>query len=92
MTSTEAETLALQALGWLATREDLLAGFMAASGASPQHFGRSIEDPAFLVSILDFVTASDSVVTAFCDAVGLDYQLPIAARRYLSGRSETNWT
>lgn len=87
-----AETLALQALGWLVSNEDLLPVFLGASGASlPELRGRA-EDPVFLASVLDFLLMDDAWIVAFCDVMGLDYEAPMAARQALPGGEQTHWT
>lgn len=87
-----AEALALQALGWLVGREDLFPVFLNASGASMADLARAAQEPAFLVSVLDFVTTEDALVIAFCDATGHGYDQPMLARAVLSGGSDAHWT
>ena len=88
----QAEVVALKALGWLATNEELLPVFLGATGAGVEEFGARARDPAFLISVLDFLTMDDAWVIAFCDAQGLDYEAPLAARRNLPGGEEVSWT
>ena len=78
--STEAaETLALKALGWLAGNEELMPVFMGATGASVDDLKERAGDPAFLASVLDFITMDDQWVISFCDTLGLDYTAPMTA-------------
>ncbi|MDC0736690.1 DUF3572 domain-containing protein [Cognatishimia sp. SS12] len=92
LNSEAAETIGLQALGWLASNEELLPVFLGASGASVSDLKSQAGDPAFLASILDFVTMDDAWVVAFCDSAGLDYAHPMAARQALPGGAQVNWT
>lgn len=92
MTTLEAETLALRALGWLAGENDLFASFLGATGAQVDQLGDAVEDPAFLLAILEFLTATDATVQGFCAATGVDLTAPMAARQALAGRAETHWT
>jgi hypothetical protein len=87
-----AETVALQALGWLAGQEDLLPVFLGSTGASLSDLARGVAEPAFLRSVLDFLVQDDAWVVAFCDAKELDYSLPLQARAVLSGGAEAHWT
>lgn len=87
-----AETLALRALGWIAGQDDVLAGFMAASGIGPQDLGAAAGQAEFLGAVLDYVLGDEDRLVAFCDAAGLDYGAPMAARRALPGGREVNWT
>ena len=92
MTSDRAETVALQALGWLAGNEELCPVFLGATGASPEDLRDRATDPAFLGSILEFVTMDDAWIIAFCDATRLDYDIPLRARYALPGAAEMHWT
>lgn len=87
-----AETIALQALGWLAANEDLLPVFLGASGASVNDLRKNAGQPAFLGSVLDFILMDDAWVIAFCDAENLPYQAPMEARAGLPGGEQINWT
>lgn len=92
MNQDAAETLALKALGWLVTNDDLLPVFLGASGASEADVKNQAQDPAFLGSVLDFLTMDDAWVIAFCDEVGLTYTDPMMARQILLGESHRHWT
>ena len=87
-----AETLALQALGWLATQEDLLASFLGATGASMSDMARDARDPVFLGAVLDFLLMDDTWIIAFCDATDLPRTAPAEARAQLPGGAQTHWT
>jgi hypothetical protein len=92
-----AETLGLQALGWLAGQDDLFQSFLGSTGASAQdvalRLGQSGPAQAeFLGSVLDFLLMDDAWVTGFCDAAGLPYTAPMAARAMLPGGQATHWT
>ena len=91
--STEtAETLALNALAWLAGNEELMPVFMGATGASVDDLKERAGDSAFLASVLDFITMDDQWVISFCDSLNLDYSAPMMARQALPGGAEVNWT
>ena len=87
-----AETIALQALGWLVGKEDLLSVFLGATGAAVGDLATSAKQPAFLGSVLDFLVMDDAWVIAFCDATNLPYQAPMQARAALPGGEQINWT
>ena len=92
MTQDFAETVALNALGWLAGHDELLPVFLGATGASEADLRARAADPEFLGAVLDFLTMDDAWVTAFCDAQGLGYDVPRRARAALPGGAEMNWT
>ncbi len=87
-----ADTVALRALGWLVAQEDLLPVFLGASGTAPAELRERAVDSDFLLSVLDFVVMDDAWVAAFCDAEGLDYSAPMAARTALNGSGDMHWT
>jgi len=92
MTPERAEQIALSALGWLATNDELLPLFLGSSGASADDIRAQAENPAFLGSVLEFLTMDDAWVVAFCDANGVKYEDPLMARYSLTGAEMVHWT
>lgn len=86
-----AETLALQALGWIAAEEGLLPVFLGATGLDPAGLRARAAEPEFLAAVLDFLLMDDAWVTGFCDAAGLPYAAPAQARQALPGASAEVW-
>ena len=91
MSPEAAETLALQALGWLVANDDLRPVFMGATGATARDLRNRAHEPEFLASVLDFLLMDDAWVTAFCDAVGETYDRPMQARAALPGGARARW-
>jgi len=87
-----AETLALEALGWIVGQEELLPVFLGATGASEMDVRARAADPEFLASVLDFLCMDDVWVTGFCDTSGRSYTDPMAARAALPGGEAVHWT
>jgi hypothetical protein len=87
-----AETVGVQALGWLAGNDELLPVFLGSTGASLDDLRAGAGDAAFLASVLDFVMMDDAWVVAFCDAAGIAYTVPMQARAALPGGAVTHWT
>ncbi|MBE0454467.1 MAG: DUF3572 domain-containing protein [Roseovarius sp.] len=87
-----AETVALQALGWLAGNDELWPVFLGATGASEADFRARAAEAEFLGAVLDFVMMDDHWVVAFCDSQGHKYDLPMRARAALPGGQEMSWT
>lgn len=87
-----AETVALQGLAWLAGNDDLLPVFLGATGASESDLRTRISEPAFLLSVLDFLMMDDAWVVSFCDANSMSYDNPMQARHGLPGGAPTHWT
>lgn len=87
-----AETLGLEALGWLVANEDLLPVFLGATGASENDLREQAQNPEFLGSVLDFLMMDDAWVIAFCDVSSIAYDRPMRARAALPGGQQFNWT
>lgn len=92
MTRDSAETVGLQALGWLAGNEELLPVFLGSSGASEEDVRNGASDPAFLGALLDFLMMDDAWVISFCDSVSMPYDRLMQARQSLPGGEQVNWT
>ncbi|OWU82893.1 hypothetical protein ATO6_21565 [Oceanicola sp. 22II-s10i] len=92
MKQSSAETVALECLAWLAGHDDLLPVFLGASGASGDDLRARATEPAFLASVLEFLTMDDAWVVRCCDARGLAYETPMQALAVLQGRGRTHWT
>jgi len=92
MQQESAHVVALQALAWLAADDDLLPTFLGATGASLGDLRVRAGDAEFLGAILDFLMMDDQWVVAFCDAQGLPYTAPQAARAALPGGVPVHWT
>ncbi len=88
----KAETVAAQALAWIAGEADLLQVFLGATGASESDVKTQMAEPAFLGSVLDFLMMDDDWVVRFCDTVGLAYDQPMRARAGLPGGAQVHWT
>ena len=84
--------LAIRVLGWIASQDELLPAFLAATGASPADLRQAAAQPAFLRSVLEFLLQDDARVIAFCDAAGLPYVEPMQAHLQLLGEAGRNWT
>lgn len=87
-----AETLAAEALGWIAGQDELMGVFLGATGASVTDLRSQAEDSVFLASVLDFLLMDDAWVTGFCRATGRAFTDPSAARAALPGGETVHWT
>lgn len=92
MSPEQAETIALQALGWLVSNNELCPTFMGATGSSVEDLRGRATDPAFQASVLSFLTMDDTWVMAFCDTVNLPYDQPLRAQYALPGSEMVHWT
>ena len=67
-----AETIAVQALGFLAADETRLERFLALSGLGPENLREAASGPGFLAAVLDHVAGDESLLLAFAAEQGLD--------------------
>jgi hypothetical protein len=67
-----AETLAVQALAFLAEEPDRLAGFLGATGLTPDRIRESASQPDFLIGVLEHMLADESLLVAFADSAGIN--------------------
>lgn len=85
MTSNEsAITTALQALSYLLGDETGLSRFQALSGIDQKAIREGVNDPAFLIGVLDYYLGNERELLEMCAAVGLPPEAPGAARRALA--------
>ena len=87
-----AETVAVQALGWMAGEEERLGAFLSAAGCGPEELRARAAEAEFLGFVLDFLLQDEAGLIAFCDAAGLTYETPMQARAALPGGAQPHWT
>ena len=92
MQQNEAETVALQALAWLVSNEDLLPVFLGSTGTDAGDLRSRASDPELLISVLDLLTMDDAWLMGFCTDHGLPYDAPLQARQALPGGALPHWT
>jgi hypothetical protein len=68
--SEAAETLATEALGYLAGDLEHLGRFLALAGIGPAELRTAAAEPGFLVGVLEFYMAHESLLLAFFEARG----------------------
>ncbi len=87
-----AQTIAIQALGWLVGNDELLPAFMGSTGIDAEALKAGVEDPSLLVSVLDFILMEDQWVLDYCDFAGFDPHKLQSVRYALPGGEMVNWT
>jgi hypothetical protein len=80
-----AETLALEALTFLAGSSDDLARFVDNSGIGTDELRDRAGEPDVLRSVLDFLLSEDECLLAFCAAAGIEPREVHMARHALDG-------
>ncbi len=81
-----AESLAIQALGFMASDPERLGAFLAATGVGPEAIRRAAADSSFLAGVLDYVAADEPLLLAVAEQAGLAPQEIEHAQAVLSGR------
>ncbi|WP_415183052.1 DUF3572 domain-containing protein [Phaeovulum sp.] len=87
-----AQTVALQALGWMAADDEVFGAFLGASGATVAEVRARAADPEFLASVLDFLLLRDDWVLGFAESAAMAPDQPMRARMALGGGDMANWT
>lgn len=90
MDRNSAETLALQALAYIAAQDDQLARLVGLTGLSLAEVRGRAGDPDFLAGVLDFLLSDEALLLAFCADQGLKPEMPQRARLALPGGRQ--WT
>ena len=91
MNPDRAETVALEALAWIAADEELLPQLSGATGMSLEDARTRAQDPVFLAGILEFLCMEDRWIRRFCDDRGLPYDTPMKALMALPGQQREEW-
>ncbi|MBI3503492.1 MAG: DUF3572 domain-containing protein [Proteobacteria bacterium] len=80
-----AETVAIQALGWIATDEERLGRFMGLAGLSVDELRARASEPEFLGGVLDFVLENEALLVEFAAVAELKPEAILRLRRQLPG-------
>jgi hypothetical protein len=80
-----AESLAIQALSYLAGEPERLGRFLTLTGIGPDKIRAAAASPGFLAGVLDHVASEDAMVTAFAAEAGVEPGEIERARRALAG-------
>lgn len=81
----QAETLAISALGFIASDPELLPRFLAITGIQAGEIRRAACEPGFLAGVLQFLLAHEPTLMRFSEQAGVAPHLVAAARRALPG-------
>lgn len=81
----DAESLAIQALSFIAADPDRLARFLALSGIDAGAIRAAAAEPGFLLGVLDHIAGDESLLVAFAGECGLAPADIDRAHRLLAG-------
>ena len=85
LTAEDAETLALRALGFLASEPERLEPFLAVTGLGPSTLRAAAQEPGFLAAVLDHIAGNDSLLLEFAGNLSLNPEIIAQARAALAG-------
>ena len=68
----EAESLAIQALAFIAGDGERIGPFLAATGIGPDMIRAAAREPDFLAGVLDYVASDDGLLVAFATAASIN--------------------
>lgn len=88
----DSETLALNALAFLASDANSIGAFLASCGADIESVRTRAADPEFLGFVLDHLLQDDDSVIAFAAAQGIAPEEVMRARAALPGGDAPHWT
>ena len=80
---TEAEAIAISALGFVASDPELLPRFLAITGIEAQSIRQAAQEPGFLAGVLQFILAHEPTLMHFSEESGIPPEQVSAALRAL---------
>lgn len=90
MEQEQAQSIAIEGLGFIAADPDLLPRFLALTGIEANHIREAAREPGFLAGVLQFILAHEPTLLAFSQASGLAPEKVAAAHKALPF-GEENW-
>ena len=85
MNVTDAEGVAIEALGFIAGDDELLTRFLSLTGIEVGDMRRAAAEPGFLLAVLDFLAGHEPDLVAFAEASRTAPETIVAARHALAG-------
>ena len=85
-----AESIAIQALSFIAEEPERLGRFLALSGIGPESIRAAAAEPGFLAGVLDHLAGDEPLLIAFAEKLGVDPVVVERARNALAGRTQQN--
>ena len=82
-TREQAETLAIGALGFLASQPEALGRFLSLAGIGPSTLRSAVAEPGFLAGLLDYFLANETLLVDYARDAGLPPEAITRARQAL---------
>ncbi len=90
ITTSEAETIALRVLTYVAQQDRALQALLAQSGIAPTSLQERLNDPDLLGGILDFLLSNEKLLVDFCEIEKLSPDKLARVRQAFPG-APTDW-
>jgi Protein of unknown function (DUF3572) len=87
MDKKSAESIAVEALNFLAADGARLVRFLDLSGLDPTSIRAAARDPGFLLGVLEYVNGDEALLKAFAAEAGVDPPVVERAHASLGGRA-----
>ena len=87
VTPQHAESLAVQALTFIAAEPERLGRFLDLSGIGPADIRTAARDSQFLAGVLEHVTGDEALLVTFAGEAGIDPAMIVNACEVLVGRT-----
>lgn len=81
----DAEGVAISALGFLASDPERLGRFLSVTGLGPENLRAAAGEPAFLLSVLDYVAADESLLMALAGHLSIRPEAITQAHQRMAG-------
>jgi hypothetical protein len=88
LTREAAETLAVQALAFIAEEPRALSRFLGATGLAAEQIRAAARQPRFLAGVLEHMLTDEPLLVAFAESAGIDPGEVVRAARLLGGSWE----
>ena len=82
----EAETLAIQALGFLASDPERLGTFLSMTGLGPENLRQAASEPGFLASVLDHIASDETLLLSLAGNLGISPDRIARAHQAMAAR------
>jgi Protein of unknown function (DUF3572) len=80
----QAESLAVEALGFLSRSPERLVRFLDTTGMRPDTLRAAARSPGFLAGIMDYVVGDEELLLAFAEEAGVKPEAVMQARQLLA--------
>lgn len=82
--------MAISALGFLASDPERLSRFLAVTGLGPENLRAAAGEPAFLLSVLDYVASDESLLLALAGQLSIRPDAITRAHQRMAGPAQNH--